>query len=80
MSDAPLLIEVSGATATLTLNRPRVGNAIDLVTARALMDAAVRCDTDESIRCAVLTAVGRLFVVAVTSGRSPRPVTACQAC
>jgi 2-(1,2-epoxy-1,2-dihydrophenyl)acetyl-CoA isomerase len=53
MSAAPLLIEVSGAIATLTLNRPRVGNAIDLPTARALMDAA--------IRCVVLTAAGRLF-------------------
>ncbi len=61
MSAAPLLIEVSGAIATLTLNRPRVGNAIDLPTARALMDAAIRCDTDGSIRCVVLTAAGRLF-------------------
>lgn len=61
MSQAPLLIEVSGAIATLTLNRTRVGNAIDLATARALLEAAIRCDTDGSIRCVVLTATGRLF-------------------
>lgn len=61
MSDAPVRIEVSGAVATVTLNRPRAGNAIDLPTARALAAAATRCETDKSIRCVVLTAVGRLF-------------------
>lgn len=61
MSDLPLLVEVSGAIATLTLNRPRAGNAIDLPTAGALIEAAIRCETDESIRCVVLTGVGRLF-------------------
>lgn len=61
MSDTPLLVEVSGAIATLTLNRPQAGNAVDLPLARALVEAANRCDADNSIRCVVLTAVGRLF-------------------
>jgi 2-(1,2-epoxy-1,2-dihydrophenyl)acetyl-CoA isomerase len=61
VSDAPLLFEVDGAIAKLTLNRPGVGNAINLDLASALLEAAIRCDTDAEIRCVVLTAAGRLF-------------------
>lgn len=61
MSDSPLLVEVSGAIATLTLNRAQAGNVIDLAMARALVRAAIRCETDGSIRCVVLTAAGKLF-------------------
>ncbi len=49
--------------ATLTLNRPAAGNAIDLPLARALLGAAIRCDQDPGIRCVVLTGNGRLFCV-----------------
>lgn len=57
----PLLVEVSGGIATLTLNRPHAANSIDLSMARALMEAAIRCDSDGSIRCVVLTGSGPLF-------------------
>ncbi|MFA7439402.1 MAG: enoyl-CoA hydratase/isomerase family protein [Sphingomonadaceae bacterium] len=56
-----LLFERSGAVARLTLNRPMAGNALDLPLARALMDAAISCDEDDSIRCVLLTGNGRLF-------------------
>jgi 2-(1,2-epoxy-1,2-dihydrophenyl)acetyl-CoA isomerase len=56
-----LLIERRGSVAVLTLNRPDVGNAIDVQLARALMEAAIACDDDEAIRCVVLTGNGRLF-------------------
>lgn len=61
MSDSPLLIDVIDEVAWLTLNRPEAGNAIDLPMARALVEASIRCQTDASIRCVVLTGSGRLF-------------------
>lgn len=57
----PLLFEKAGGLARLTLNRPEVGNAIDVPLARALMEAAIRCDEDESIRCVTLVGAGRFF-------------------
>ena len=57
----PLLYERDGGVAKLTLNRPEVGNSIDLEMARALVEAAIRCDSDTSVRCVVLTGAGRMF-------------------
>jgi 2-(1,2-epoxy-1,2-dihydrophenyl)acetyl-CoA isomerase len=56
-----LLFERNGPIATLKLNRPDVGNAIDIPLARALMEAAIACDEDDAIRCVVVTGSGRLF-------------------
>jgi len=60
-STASLLIERDGAIATLRLNRPDVGNALDIPLARSLMEAAIQCDEDDAIRCVVLTGTGRMF-------------------
>ncbi len=60
MSDG-VLLSIADGVARLTLDRPDVGNAIDLALARALRDAATRCADDAAIRCAVLTGAGRLF-------------------
>jgi 2-(1,2-epoxy-1,2-dihydrophenyl)acetyl-CoA isomerase len=62
MSDA-ILLERQGAVATITLNRPDAGNAIDLPIARALLEAAIACDEDPAVRCVLLTGAGRLFCV-----------------
>jgi 2-(1,2-epoxy-1,2-dihydrophenyl)acetyl-CoA isomerase len=61
MSNTQLLFERSGPIATLTLNRPHAGNAIDLSLARELLTAAIACDEDEGIRCVVLTGAGRYY-------------------
>jgi 2-(1,2-epoxy-1,2-dihydrophenyl)acetyl-CoA isomerase len=61
MSDAPVLLDVTDGIASVTLNRPQAGNAIDLPMARALVEIAIRCQTDAAIRCVVLTGAGRLF-------------------
>jgi len=58
---AILALTVENSIATLVLDRPAVGNTIDMSLARALVDATVRCDEDEAIRCVVLTGRGRLF-------------------
>lgn len=52
---------VSDGVATVTLNRPDAGNAVDLVMARELVEVAIRCQTDTAIRCVVLTGAGRIF-------------------
>jgi len=57
----PLRFERSGGVARLTLNRPAVGNAINVPLARALMEAAIVCDEDDAIRCVLLSGAGRMF-------------------
>ncbi len=61
MSADPLLFEIDGPIARLTLNRPANGNAINLPMMQALLAAAIRCDSDPAIRCVVLTGAGRFF-------------------
>jgi len=56
-----LQVEREGAVTRLLLDRPAVGNAIDIPLARALMEAAIACDEDDSVRCVLLTGRGRLF-------------------
>lgn len=57
----PLRVGIADGIATLTLDRPALGNAIDLPMARALLDAATRCADDPGVRCVVVTGAGRLF-------------------
>jgi len=56
-----VLLERDGGVARIILNRPDVGNAIDIPTARALMEAVIACDEDPSVRCVLLTGAGRMF-------------------
>ena len=56
-----VLFEVDGPVATITLNRPDVGNALDIPMSRELMELAIRCEGDAAIRCVVLTGAGKLF-------------------
>jgi len=56
-----VLFEVDGPVATITLNRPEVGNAVDIPMARELMELSIRCEADDAIRCVVLTGAGKLF-------------------
>lgn len=59
--EPPLLFEHRGSVVELTLNRPEQGNSINLEMARALLGAAIRCDSDPAVRCVVLTGAGRIF-------------------
>lgn len=58
---APIRMERSGSVATLTLNRPAAGNALDISMADAFLAAALECDADPAIRCVVLTGAGAMF-------------------
>lgn len=53
--------EVEGAVARIVLDRPEVGNALDIPMARELMECAIRCEGDAAIRCVVLTGSGKLY-------------------
>ena len=53
--------EIDGPVARITLDRPDVGNAIDIPMARELMECAIRCEGDEMVRCVLITGSGKLF-------------------
>jgi 2-(1,2-epoxy-1,2-dihydrophenyl)acetyl-CoA isomerase len=50
--------EVADGVATLTLDRPDAANAMDERVMSELLDAAIACDEDPSVRAVVLTASG----------------------
>jgi 2-(1,2-epoxy-1,2-dihydrophenyl)acetyl-CoA isomerase len=52
---------VADGIARITLDRPEIGNAIDLPMARALLQAAVACESDASVRVVVIAGNGRMF-------------------
>ena len=52
---APVRLAVSGAVATVTLNRPARRNALNLACWQALRDIAARLAADETVRVVVLT-------------------------
>lgn len=56
-----IVVERGAGIARISLARPEAGNAIDLVLAEALAEAAIACDEDGTVRCVLLRAEGRLF-------------------
>lgn len=56
-----VLIEDRGAVRILTLNRPKVRNAIDIPLRLALREALEAADGDASVRAIVLTGAGTVF-------------------
>ncbi len=56
-----ILVNVDGPVARITLNRPESANGLTLPMSRELLQAAIRCDEDASVRAIVLTGAGKLF-------------------
>ncbi|WP_462402399.1 enoyl-CoA hydratase/isomerase family protein [Pseudomonas sp. Marseille-QA0332] len=56
-----VLLNIEQGIATITLNRPQQGNAIDLPLAQALLKAVITCDQATEVQCVVLTGSGKLF-------------------
>ena len=46
---------LSDGIATITLNRPRAGNALTMQMGQELMNASIYCDDDSEVRAVVLT-------------------------
>jgi 2-(1,2-epoxy-1,2-dihydrophenyl)acetyl-CoA isomerase len=56
-----VLVEKSGAVATLRMNRPDKLNALNVELGRALVQALIHAGDDKSVRVIVLTGAGRAF-------------------
>ena len=73
---SPVLLAIEHAVAIVTLNRPRVLNAIDAQMARGLADALARIGQDGTARALLLRGEGRAFCaggdVASFAGENPR--------
>lgn len=72
--------EVEGRIATITLDRPRHGNAMTLQLCTEIVDALDRADADDEVAVVVLTGRGRYFCVGADldegfhhEGREPSP-------
>jgi enoyl-CoA hydratase len=64
MSFENLLIERDGTVAVLTINRPKVLNALNTQTLDELRRAMLECTHDEAVRAVVLTGAGEKAFVA----------------
>lgn len=61
MSEQPLLVVDEGSIRTMTLNRPRARNAVDLALAAAIDEAITEYESRPDLRVAVLAANGPTF-------------------
>lgn len=76
--DGAIELDEDGVVATITINRPEVSNALNLATARALVEAVAAVENDPSIRAAILTGAGeRAFCagldIRARAAGEPRP-------
>jgi enoyl-CoA hydratase len=56
-----LTVERHGATVVVTMNRPEAKNALSLPMLVGMVDAWVEIDSDDDVRCAILTGAGGTF-------------------
>jgi enoyl-CoA hydratase len=61
MSEPVILVEKSGAVATVTLNRPSAMNALSRDLRRAIAETFEELEADDNIRVAILTGAGKAF-------------------
>jgi enoyl-CoA hydratase len=77
-----LTVERAGRTLVVTMNRPEAKNALSPAMLVGMADAWVEMDTDDDIRCGVLTGAGGDFCTGMDlkafsgSGASPDPAVA----
>lgn len=56
-----LVFSLENQLATITLNRPQVGNALNGTMCRELMEVVTAIDVDRGVRAVLLNATGKLF-------------------
>lgn len=56
-----LSFEIADGIATITLDRPDDGNALNMALTRQLLQLAIRVDEDSEVKAVILTGNGRLF-------------------
>jgi methylglutaconyl-CoA hydratase len=67
----PVLYEVAGAVATLTLNRPESANTLDPDTLEQLHEGLLRAGADAGVRVVVLASTGSTFCSGANLRASP---------
>lgn len=63
MTQQPVLVDRTGAVATITLNQPDRRNALTLAVKQALRDAVADVARDEGVRAVVVAGTGKAFCV-----------------
>lgn len=66
---------VENGIATITLNRPEKLNAFTGQMMSELIDAFARVNTDDAVRCVIVTGAGRAFAQAPISRQARKPST-----
>lgn len=61
MTDSEILVERSGSTAILVLNRPGKANALTMTGAECLIEEVTRLGVDPAVDAILLTAAGKFF-------------------
>lgn len=59
--EQPVLVDVTDGIMTITLNRPKAKNAINLAVAKAVAAAMEELDSNDDVRVAILTGAGGSF-------------------
>ncbi len=76
MSEEPLLIDITGAIATVTLNRPERLNAFNAELKLAMRTAVGRLNDNDDVRVVILKGAGRSFSAgADISGEMAEPIS-----
>ncbi|KAA0890791.1 enoyl-CoA hydratase/isomerase family protein [Pusillimonas sp. ANT_WB101] len=65
VSDIMLRIEHNGVVATVSFDRGKKANALDLVSIRAPTEAARQLERDDTLRVAVLTGTAKMFCAGI---------------
>jgi enoyl-CoA hydratase/carnithine racemase len=66
-----VLVDLDGAVATVTLNRPDRANALDAGTVEELLEAMWGLDDDASVRAVVLTGAGKAYCAGIDISGGP---------
>ncbi|KAI8081394.1 ClpP/crotonase-like domain-containing protein [Halteromyces radiatus] len=79
MSESPILIDVTDHVATITLNRPKKGNALTVAMNEQLLTILPKLATDPQVRVLILTGAGKYFCTgmdlsASSSGVDPEAI------
>ena len=61
MTDSPVLLDVTDGVATITLNRPKAYNSLNVATKELLLETVQQVADDPAVRCVVLTGTGKAF-------------------
>lgn len=61
MTYQTILLDKSDGVAEITLNRPSALNAFDVPMAEELLDAVIRCSSDDDVRALIFTGAGNAF-------------------